>query len=326
MKNTNRSTAIPSLSLPRSLAPSLPLPLPLLGVHTGIGGGLQRSIKEAQDKGCRTWQIFSRNPRGWTARLLTAEEIKLFRDEREKSELSPCIIHSCYLINMAARLGEIRLKSIAAFRDEIERGLAIGADYLVLHPGSAKDTSEEEAIFNCASAIRESTRGLEDRMRKSGFCILIENTAGQGYQIGRSFEQVRDIIDLLKDLPMGMCLDTAHSFAAGYDWRDEHTASRAFSLLSRTVGLKNVKVIHFNDSKVALNSRVDRHWHIGKGEIGSAGLANVINHPSLRHLPYILETPVVNQDDDMINLSAARLLILNHNIAIETPPVNTSKM
>jgi deoxyribonuclease-4 len=239
---------------------------------------------------------------------LTAGEIKQFRNEHERSGLSPCIIHSSYLINLAAGLGELRSKSIAAFRDEIERGLAIGADFLVVHPGSARAISVEAAIVNCASAIAESVRGLEDRIWKSGFQILIENTAGQGYQIGKNFEQVRDIIDLCEDLPMGMCLDTAHSFAAGYDWRDERAASDAFSSLSRTIGLSNVKVIHFNDSKVALNSRVDRHWHIGKGKIGSAGLAYVINHPKLRQLPFILETPVDNPNDDIINLGVARTL------------------
>ena len=297
-KNTDRK------SLPSSPSSTI------LGVHTGISGGLYRSIREALVKGCRTLQIFSRNPRGWSARPFTAVEIRQFRIEHEKSGLTPLIIHSSYLINLAVREGEIRSKSIAAFRDEIERGLAIGANYLVVHPGSARATSKDEAILNCASALSESVSGLEDLFWKSGLQILIENTAGQGYQIGRSFEQVQDIIDLRKDLPMGMCLDTAHSFAAGYDWRDENAASRALSSLSATVGLNNVKVIHFNDSKSGFNSGVDRHWHIGKGEIGSAGLAHIINHPKLRQLPYILETPQVDHDDDIINLAAARSLIL----------------
>jgi deoxyribonuclease-4 len=300
-------STITSQPLPLSHSPTLPL----LGVHTKIVGGLSRSIREAQAKGCRTWQIFSRNPRGWSSRNLTTEEIKLFRIEREKSGLSPCVIHSCYLINLAARVGEIRQKSIVAFRDEIERGLAIGANYLVVHPGSAKQTSVEEAISHCASAIIESASGLEERMWQSDFRILIENTAGQGGQIGRSFEQVGDILDLCKNLPMGMCLDTAHSFAAGYDWRDEYAASRAITSLSRTVGLNNLRVIHFNDSKAAFNSKIDRHWHIGKGEIGSAGLAFLINHPILRKLPFILETPQINPDDDIINLAAAKSLTLN---------------
>jgi deoxyribonuclease-4 len=283
--------------------------LPKLGVHTGIGGGLHRSIAEATGKGCQTWQIFSRNPRGWTARPLTEEEIGLFRRHRQESGLDPCIIHACYLINLAAPAPEMRAKSITAFRDEIERGLAIGANYLVVHPGSGRGSSSEQAIENCASAIQSAAAGLEDRMRSSDFQILIENTAGQGDQIGRSFEQVRDILAFCPDLPMGMCLDTAHSFAAGYDWRDEQTTKRAMSLLGRTVGFDKVKAVHFNDSKVAFNSQVDRHWHIGRGEIGDEGLARVLNHPKLRRLPFILETPQDDQSDDLANLAAARALI-----------------
>jgi deoxyribonuclease IV len=305
MKNTNRK-----IDSTCSAAPSLSsAPAPRLGVHTGIGGGLHRSIAEAQVKGCQTWQIFSRNPRGWFARPLTSEEIALFRQTHEESGLEPSFIHSCYLINLAAPTPEIRMKSISAFREEIERGLLIGMNYLVVHPGSGRGTSPEEAIDNCASAIRQAAIGLEDQMWRSGFEILIENTAGQGNQIGRTFEEVRDILALCKDLPVGMCLDTAHSFAAGYDWRDEKASKRAISLLGKTVGFDRIKGVHFNDSKAAFNSKVDRHWHIGKGEIGIAGLKRLINHPKLRRLPFILETPVDDLSDDLRNLAAARALI-----------------
>lgn len=284
-------------------------PLPRLGVHTGIGGGIHNSIKEAVAKGCQAWQIFSRNPHGWAARSLTEEEINLFRHARGEAGLNPCIIHSCYLINLAASAPEMRAKSIAAFRDEIARGLAIGADCLVVHPGSGRGAPVAQAIENCALAIREAARGWEEAMWQAGFHILIENTAGQGEQIGRSFEQVRDIIALCADLPIGMCLDTAHSFAAGYDWRDEQATARAMTTLGQTVGFAKVKAVHFNDSKAAFGSRVDRHWHIGAGEIGAIGLARVINHPQLRALPFILETPQDDQSDDMRNLAAARALV-----------------
>ncbi len=281
---------------------------PRLGLHTGIGGGIFNSVREAAAKGCRTWQIFSRNPRGWTARPLTETEIALFKDARQETGLDPCVIHACYLINLAASAEEVRAKSIAAFRDEIERGLAIGADYLVVHPGSARGASVEQAISHCGSAIHEAASGLEDRMWHADLHILIENTAGQGEQIGRDFAQVRDILALCPDLPMGMCLDTAHSFAAGYDWRDEKLARRAFKELDSHVGFDRIKVVHFNDSKAAFESRVDRHWHIGQGEIGSVGLARVLNHPKLRHLPFILETPQDSPGADLSNLAAARAL------------------
>lgn len=285
-------------------------PEPRLGLHTGIAGGLHRSIDQAVAKGCRTWQIFSRNPRGWTARPLGAEEIGLFRAARAAAGLDPCVIHSCYLINLAATAAEVREKSIAAFRDEVERSLAIGADYLVIHPGSARGATVEEALTSCADAFHESLAGLEGALERGGLRILIENTAGQGEQIGRSFAQVRDLLALCRDLPMGMCLDTAHSFAAGYDWRDEQATGAAFRELDETVGLDNVRVVHFNDSKAAFQSRVDRHWHIGEGEIGAPGLARILNHPRLAGRPFILETPQDEPGDDLRNLAAAQKLII----------------
>ena len=284
------------------------LPTPRLGLHTGIAGGIHRSIEQAVNRGCQTWQIFSRNPRGWTARPLAEAEIALFREQRVAAGLDPCVIHSCYLINLAAPNEEVRAKSIAAFRDEIERSLAIGADYLVIHPGSARGASVAEATATCARAFHDAAAGLEPAMASGGLRILIENTAGQGEQIGRTFAQVRDLLDLCPDLPMGMCLDTAHSFAAGYDWRDEQAAQQAFAELDQTVGLDNVHVVHFNDSKAVFQSRVDRHWHIGAGEIGSTGLARVLNHPRLADRPFILETPQDEPGDDLRNLAAARAL------------------
>lgn len=282
---------------------------PRLGVHTGIAGGIPRSIAEAEAKGCATWQIFSRNPRGWTARPLDDAEIRLFREAREKAGLDPCVIHSCYLINLAASDPVIRAKSIAAFRDEIDRGLLLGADYLVVHPGSARGASVEQALINCVSAVREASKGREEEMLSEGLEILIENTAGQGGQIGRTFDEVKEIISGCDGLPVGMCLDTAHAFAAGYDWREKRAAARAFRELGEKVGYEKVKVIHFNDSKAAFGSRVDRHWHIGEGEIGSAGLARLLNHAKLRRKAFILETPQDDQKDDVRNLAAARALI-----------------
>ena len=284
------------------------LELPRIGLHTGIVGGLFRSILSASEKGCQTWQIFSRNPRGWATRPLERDSIRRFRELRYEHGLSPCIIHAAYLVNLSSPSTEIREKSIATFRDEIERGLAIGADFLAVHPGSSKGTTVELAIELCASALLEAARGLEERMSIAGLQILIENTAGQGEQIGRSFEEVQAIISSTPDLDLGMCLDTAHSFAAGYDWRDEHAAKRAFAKLGRTVGFSRVKAVHFNDSKSCMGSRVDRHWHIGLGEIGAAGLARVLNHPKLQRAAFILETPVDSSRNDVQNLAAARAL------------------
>jgi deoxyribonuclease-4 len=236
------------------------------------------------------------------------EIVRLFREARGNHGLGPCIIHGCYLINLAANDPLVRERSIATFREELERSVLLGADYLVIHPGSARGRSPDEAINMAGAAVREAVSGLEDALWKSGLTILIENTAGQGGQIGRSFEEVRDIIACSGDLPLGMCLDTAHSFAAGYDWRSPRRASQAMKLLGETVGFERVKAIHFNDSKSAFGSQVDRHWHIGEGQIGSAGLRRVINHPRLRGLPFILETPEDSIRRDVDNLAIARSL------------------
>jgi len=283
---------------------------PRIGLHTGIAGGVDRSIQRAVESGCQTWQIFSRNPRGWTARPLDTAEVARFREARLTAGLDPCVVHSCYLINLAATAEETLAKSIAAFRDELERCLLMGADYLVLHPGSARGASPEQALVTCATALQAAVAGIEDRLWSGGLTILLENTAGQGEQIGRTFEQIRDLLALCPSLPMGMCLDTAHSFAAGYDWRDGVAAERAFRLLDETVGFSRVRVVHFNDSRAAFRSFVDRHWHLGEGEIGLDGLARVIGHPSLSHLPFILETPQDHPGDDLRNLEAARALSL----------------
>ena len=291
-------TAQPSVSFSRQR---------LIGVHTAIAGGLHNSITEARTKNCNTWQIFSRNPRGWTARPLGSEEIEHFHRVRSTADIGPCVIHACYLINLASSVPELRQKSIAAFHDEIERALVLGADYLVLHPGSAGTAGPDQAIAGCAAAIREAANGLIRKMTGSRLEILIENTAGQGNQIGKSFEQVALLIKSLDGIPVGMCLDTAHSFAAGYDWRKPKAASAAFNLLDETVGFERVKVVHFNDSKAVFGSQVDRHWHIGQGEIGPTGLARVLNHPRLKVVPFILETPKEG-DADVINLAATRAL------------------
>jgi deoxyribonuclease-4 len=280
----------------------------ILGVHTSVARGLDRSVAEAKEKGCQTWQIFSRNPRGWATQPLSGEIVRLFREARGNHGLGPCIIHGCYLINLAANDPLVRERSIATFRQELERSVLLGADYLVIHPGSARGKSPDEAINMAGAAVREAVSGFEDALWKSGVTILIENTAGQGGQIGRSFEEVRDIIDCSGDLPLGMCLDTAHSFAAGYDWRSARRSSEAMKLLGETVGFERVKAIHFNDSKSAFGSQVDRHWHIGEGQIGGAGLSRVINHPRLRGLPFILETPEDSIRRDVDNLATARSL------------------
>jgi deoxyribonuclease-4 len=274
-----------------------------VGVHTSIAGGVENAAHHAKEIGCDTFQMFSANPRGWRTLDPTPEDCLCFRSAREG--LSPVVIHDNYLINLASADAGIREKSIAAFRRELERAVALGADYLVTHPGSAKGGSPTLAIATCVESLRRAAAG----MKLDSLAILIENTAGQGTVIGRTFEEVAEIIaGTGKDLPVGACIDTAHSFEAGYAIHTEDGLHAAVKQLGATVGLKNVRVIHANDSKTAFGSHADRHEHIGKGAIGKEGFCRIVCHPKLRTIPFICETPVDQPGDDERNLRMMRTL------------------
>ena len=276
--------------------------LPRIGFHAPIAGGLQNALLKAQSLGAGTVQMFSRNPRGWAARPLTDEEIERFRSVREETRITPVVIHCNYLVNLAAADETIREKSRNSFREELERGLWLGADYLVVHPGSARGSCEQDAIATCAESLKVACNGLSLK----GFRILLENTAGQGECIGHRFEHLREIIERCPELNLGVCLDTAHAFTAGYDIRDEDGFAATFESLERNVGLENVRAVHFNDSKADYNSRVDRHWHIGLGHIGNDALRRVARHTHLRHAAFLLETPQDEVGDDARNLEQLR--------------------
>lgn len=278
---------------------------PRIGFHAPIAGGLQNALLKAQRLGAETAQIFSRNPRGWQARPLTDEEVALFKATRQETGISPVVIHANYLINLAAANAEIRAKSIASFREEVERGLQLGADYLVVHPGSARGSCEADGIRACAESLRAACVGLQ----LGAFRVLLENTAGQGECIGHRFEHLREIIERCTELNLGVCLDTAHAFTAGYDLRDADGSAATLDALARNVGLERVRAVHFNDSRAAYNSRVDRHWHIGLGHIGSEALARVASCPQLAHAAFLLETPQDEQGDDERNLALLRAFV-----------------
>jgi deoxyribonuclease IV len=293
---------------------------PRFGVHTSIAGGLQNSVKEAIEKGCDGFQIFARNPRGWSERPLTSEEIKAFKDAREQAELWPLAIHSVYLINLAAQDELMLERSRQSFRQEMIRGLEIGADYLVVHPGAPKTASPDAGVQTAIESIRQAAQGLNLQGRashpsrpgqKNGLTILIENTAGQGSSIGCNFEQVADIVAALEDeLPIGVCFDTAHTFASGYDISTAAGFKKTVGEIDRSFGFDKLKLIHCNDSKVALGSRVDRHQHIGLGHIGEAAFRRLTHHPKFRRVPFILETPQDETRKDADNLALIRALSL----------------
>jgi deoxyribonuclease IV len=278
---------------------------PRIGFHAPIKGGLHESLIVAKETGCDAVQIFSRNPRGWMAKPLTKEAIDLFRKTRKQTRLAPVLIHTNYLINLAAADEVILLKSIASFHEEVERAIQLGADYLVLHPGSARNSCEADAIQICALSLQIACKGL----KLGSLRILLENTAGQGQCIGSRFEHLRAIMDACPKLPLGVCIDTAHSFTAGYDFREEDGLEAMIQVLRCTVGLKNVRAVHFNDSRAPYNSRVDRHWHIGEGHIGREALRRFATHPKLAHAAFILETPYDDPRADLKNLQALRSFV-----------------
>ena len=278
---------------------------PRIGFHAPIKGGVHNALIVAKDTGCDTVQLFSRNPRGWSAKPLTLEDVLLFRKTREATKISPVLIHCNYLVNLAA-VDEVFLqKSRESFREEVERALLLGADYLVVHPGSSRGACEADGIALCATSLKIACKGI----KFGSLQILLENTAGQGDCIGHRFEHLREIMDACPKLPLAVCMDTAHAFTAGYDIREADGLEALIQRVQKTVGVKNVRAIHFNDSRAVYNSRVDRHWHIGEGHIGTDALRRVAQHPKLKHAAFILETPYDDPRADLKNLAKLRSFV-----------------
>lgn len=278
---------------------------PRIGFHAPIKNGLHEALLISRELGCDTVQIFSRNPRGWKAKVLTDDEIKLFKRVRRQTKISPVVIHANYLINLAAADPAMLEKSRESFREELERGLLLGADYLVVHPGSAKGACEADGIRTCSESLKIAAQGLKLHKLR----ILLENTAGQGECIGHRFEHLREIIDLCPELSLGVCFDTAHAFTAGYDIREPDGLEALIQRIQKTVKTRRVRAIHFNDSRAEYNSRVDRHWHIGEGHIGGNALRRVARHPQFAQAAFILETPYVDPRVDVKNIKALRSFV-----------------
>jgi deoxyribonuclease-4 len=229
------------------------------------------------------------------------EQIRLLRRARERLDLYPFAIHANYLVNLASCDHTIRARSIAGFRGELQRAADLGAEYVVLHPGSYKGQSLEEGITAFVIGLREAAEGA----RRTGVTVLLENTVGCGAQIGGRFEELRAIRDhaaAMTDAPVGYCLDTCHLLGAGYDVASPAGLRATIKEADRVLGLENVKLMHANDSKAPLGSRLDRHANIGEGHIGKAGFRRILAHPRLRNVPFILETPVDRDGDDRRNL------------------------
>lgn len=278
---------------------------PRIGFHAPISGGLHNALHRSRELDCQAVQIFSRNPRGWKAKPLNDEEVELFKSVRRKTKISPVAIHANYLINLAAADKGLLQKSRASFREELERGVLLKADYLVVHPGSARGACEADGLRACAESLKYAADGLD----LGSIRILLENTAGQGECIGHRFEHLREIMTACPSLPLGICFDTAHAFTAGYDIRTVEGLEATIQALDREVGTKRVRAIHFNDSRAEYYSRVDRHWHIGQGHIGMDALRRVARHPKLSHSAFILETPYDKPEDNKPNIEALRSFV-----------------
>ncbi len=249
----------------------------------------------------------------WRAGTPAAADIQRLVIAREKYDLKPLVIHDNYLINLASVNPVLRPQSIAAFRAELQRAIAIGADYLVMHPGNYKTHTLEQGILAIAVALGEAAKGLEPGKLQ----ILLENTAGHGASIGTTFEELAAIRSLALDvcpIPIGYCLDTAHCLASGhYDVSSEKGLRDTIRAASNILGLENVPVFHANDSKTPLGSRVDRHQNIGEGYIGIDGFRRILTHPKLRSKAFILETPVEKEGDDRRNLDTLKSLCRKSN-------------
>lgn len=279
-----------------------------IGIHTSTSGGVHTAAERAYRLGANTLQIFSSSPRQWKPWQLSKTHCDDMHRLRDKYEISPLVIHSSYLVNLASATPEFHRKSVDAFRGELQRGIALCAEFLVLHPGSFRGRSREEGLELVARSIAEAVQGLE--MEKSSLKVLIENTAGAEFSLGGSFDQVGQLLEYLKPVcPVGACIDTCHTHVSGYDIVSEDGWRETLHKLEQAVGLNNVLVWHCNDAKDPRGSKRDRHEHIGKGTIGLEPFRRLLNDPRTEHAAFIAETPIDEPRDDLKNIAMLKSLV-----------------
>lgn len=283
--------------------------MPILGAHMSIAGGYFRAVEKAHSAGCDCVQLFTKNNNQWRAKPITKDDVDRFKKALDELKISHPISHASYLINLASPDQQLRQKSIQAMIIELQRADALGIPYVVVHPGSYTTSDEKTGLQLIVDSIDQV-----HRQTKQLTCdCLLENTAGQGSNLGWKFEHLAEVIrSVTEPSRLGVCIDTCHAFAAGYDLNGTAAYQNTIRKLGRTVGLRKVKAFHLNDSKKPFGSRRDRHEHIGQGEMGLDAFRNLLNDPRWKKTPMYLETPKgtdKGRELDEINLETLRSLI-----------------
>jgi deoxyribonuclease-4 len=277
------------------------------GFHVSIAGGFKNVVRRAAERKCETVQLFTRNPRGWQYRSLDSEDIKIFKKDVISHDISPVFVHVPYLINLASPQRTLYQRSLAALVEDLQRSAMISASFIIMHVGSAQDT--HKGLKRISDGINKALARVNNKV-----ALLLENTAGCGHELGSDFAQLKTILDGVTDAArVGICLDTAHAFAAGYDLRGPNQISRTLNVFDRTIGLGHLHLIHLNDTRAECGSHKDRHWHIAQGKIGR-GMHHLLHHPALKHLPFIMETPRSGLKEDIKNMKKVRQLLATRPI------------
>ena len=275
-----------------------------LGVHVSISGTIDQAADRAKELELQTFQMFTRNPRGWKFRKLDKDEVKEFRRKVESFNFNPVVSHMPYLPNLSSPKKMIYNKSVKSLIAELDRCETLGIQYAVTHLGSHLGKGADIGLENLVTAINEALS-----VNKSDVILLLENTAGTKNSMGSSFEDIKKILERVeKKNRAGVCFDTAHAYAAGYDLRTPHGVNDTITKFDSILGIELLKVVHLNDSQVGLGSGRDRHEHIGMGYIGDEGFRALLKHESVRQLPFILETPIDDRRNDVGDIRKAREL------------------
>ena len=274
------------------------------GVHMPQSGGFKKNLERVTGIGCNTIQIFPGNPTGWKMGKLDQEEIEKRVALLEESEVHPLVVHSAYLINLATNKEEFLVKSKNLLNETMKRAALHRAPYVILHTGNHGGTGVEQGLAQIIQSLEEMLPGWPESVQ-----LLLENTAGSGTALGADYRELGQILKAFPPGKLGVCIDTAHSWAAGYDFGCSSGVKKALDELDQYVGLEQLKVVHINDTKVKLGSRVDRHAHLGEGNIALEGLATLVNFGWSDDLPFILETPENGSEWDKINLEKLKGLV-----------------